>query len=135
MRLAAARPQPGSISDKSALCRLRQWRSMAPVWVIETHAFTRRVTDAMSDDEYRILQQALLRRPGQGDVIAATGGVRKLRWREEGRGKRGALRVIYYWHAGREIFLMLFLYRKNEQNDLTSEQRRMLGAVVRQEFE
>jgi len=88
----------------------------------------------MSDDEYRILQQALLRRPAQGDLIAATGGVRKLRWGEANRGKRGALRIIYYWHPGREIFLMLFLYRKNEQNDLTSKQRRALGAVVRQEF-
>ena len=85
------------------------------------------------DDEYRLLQQSLLHRPTHGDLIEGTGGMRKLRWGEEGRGKRGALRVIYYWHAKREMFLMLFLYRKNEQKDLTAEQRKILAKVVRQE--
>lgn len=88
----------------------------------------------LSDDDYRLLQEALLRRPAQGDVIEGTGGVRKLRWSEEGRGKRGGLRFIYYWHVEREIILMLFLYRKSEQKDLTAEQRRVLAKAVQQEF-
>lgn len=96
--------------------------------------FTRRITDALSDDDYRLLQEALLRRPAQGDLIEGTGGVRKLRWREEGRGKRGGLRLIYYWHPQREIFLMLFLYRKSEQKDLTTDQRRIMANVVQQEL-
>jgi hypothetical protein len=96
--------------------------------------FTRRIMAALSDDEYRLLQEALLRRPAHGDLIEGTGGVRKLRWREEGRGKRGGLRVIYYWHVEREIFLMLFLYRKSEQKDLSADQKRVLAAVVQQEF-
>ncbi len=87
----------------------------------------------MSDEEYRLLQAALLRRPAHGDLIEGTGGVRKLRWGEEGRGKRGSFRIIYYWHAKRELFLMLFLYRKNEQKDLTADQRRVLARVVREE--
>jgi hypothetical protein len=101
---------------------------------IETHVFTRRLIEAMSDTEYRGLQEALLRRPTHGNVIRETGGVRKLRWREEGRGKRGALRIIYYWHSERGIFLMLFLYRKSEQNDLSAAQRRVLSKIVREEF-
>ena len=101
---------------------------------VETSAFTRRITEALSDDGYRLLQEALLRRPEQGDLIEGTGGVRKLRWREVGRGKRGGLRVIYYWHAEREIILMLFLYRKNEQKDLTVDQKRILAKAVQQEF-
>jgi hypothetical protein len=113
---------------------MRQWRSIAVVKFVETTVFTRRVTEAMSDDEYRVLQEALLRRPGHGDLIEGTGGVRKLRWGEAGRGKRGALRVIYYWHAKREMFLMLFLYRKSEQKDLTAAQRRVLAGAIRQEF-
>jgi hypothetical protein len=113
---------------------LRQWRSIRNVRFVETSAFTRRITTVMSDDDYGLLQQALLRRPAQGDVIEGTGGVRKLRWREEGRGKRGGLRIIYYWHDEREIFLMLFLYRKSEQKDLTSDQRRILAKIVQQEF-
>lgn len=96
--------------------------------------FTRRITETMSDDEYRMLQEALLRRPAHGDLIKGTGGMRKLRWGEEGRGKRGALRIIYYWHARREMFLMLFLYQKNEQKDLTDEQRKIFATVVRQEL-
>lgn len=96
--------------------------------------FTRRITDALSDDDYRLVQEALLRRPEQGDLIEGTGGVRKLRWKEAGRGKRGGLRLIYYWHAEREIILMLFLYRKSEQKDLTADQERVLAKVVQQEF-
>lgn len=61
--------------------------------------------------------------------------MRKLRWGGEGRGKRGSLRIIYYWHAAREIFLMLYVYRKNEQHDLTAEQRRLLARAVRQELQ
>jgi mRNA-degrading endonuclease RelE of RelBE toxin-antitoxin system len=101
---------------------------------VETSVFTRRIIDALTDDGYRSLQEALLRRPEQGDLIEGTGGVRKLRWSEAGRGKRGGLRLIYYWHADREIILMLFLYRKSEQKDLTVEQKRVLAKAVRQEF-
>jgi mRNA-degrading endonuclease RelE of RelBE toxin-antitoxin system len=101
---------------------------------IETSVFTRRITDAVTDDDYRLLQEALLRRPAQGDLIEGTGGLRKLRWNEKGRGKRGGLRLIYYWHVDRQIFLMLFLYRKSEQKDLTADQKRMLAKVVEQEF-
>jgi mRNA-degrading endonuclease RelE of RelBE toxin-antitoxin system len=101
---------------------------------IETSVFTRRITDALSDDDYRLVQEALLRRPEQGDLIEGTGGVRKLRWAEAGRGKRGGLRLIYYWHVEREIILMLFLYRKSDQKDLTAEQKRILAKAVQQEF-
>lgn len=96
--------------------------------------FTRRITDALSDDDYRLVQEALLRRPEQGNLMEGTGGVRKLRWSEAGRGKRGGLRLIYYWHAEREIILMLFLYRKSEQQDLTADQKRILAKAVQQEF-
>jgi hypothetical protein len=101
---------------------------------VETTVFTRRITEVMADDEYRALQEALLRRPAHGDLIEGTGGMRKLRWGEEGRGKRGSLRVIYYWHVRREMFLMLYVYRKSEQKDLTAEQRKLLAKVVRQEL-
>jgi hypothetical protein len=104
------------------------------VQFIETRAFTKRVVEAISDFDYRKIQEALLRRPAQGDVIRGSGGVRKLRVGDEGRGKRGAFRLIYYWHPAREIFLMLFLYAKNEQNDLSPEQIRALATAVRQEF-
>ena len=101
---------------------------------VETSVFTRRVTQMLLDDDYRLLQEALLQRPAQGTLIEGTGGIRKLRWGEAGSGKRGALRIIYFWHVKREILLMLFVYRKSEQKDLSAEQKRILVTVVREEF-
>lgn len=96
--------------------------------------FTRRITTLFSDDEYRLLQEALLRRPGHGDLIKGSGGIRKLRWGDETRGKRGGFRIIYYWHGGRELFLMLYIYSKTEQKDLTAAQITLLARAVREEF-
>jgi hypothetical protein len=122
------------LQQRTRCKRVRQWRSMAIVKFVETTAFTRKITEVMTDDEYRLLQEVLLRRPAQGSVIEGSGGVRKLRWAEKGRGKRGGLRIIYYWHTERELFLMLYAYRKSEQKDLTREQRKLLAKLVQQEF-
>ena len=102
---------------------------------VETTVFTRRITEILSDENYRLLQQALLRRPEQGNLIEGTKGLRKIRWKEAGRGKRGSLRIIYFWHSGREMFLMLYVYRKNEQEDLTAKQKETLARAVHQEFQ
>jgi mRNA-degrading endonuclease RelE of RelBE toxin-antitoxin system len=63
---------------------------------VETQLFTRLVDEYLSDDEYLVLQGALAENPTAGPVIRGSGGIRKLRWRSQGRGKRGGLRVIYY---------------------------------------
>ena len=68
--------------------------------------------------------------PGDVALIPGTGGARKIRWGSQGRGKRGSFRIIYYWHSARRIFLMLYLYAKAEQGDLTATQRRTLGKVI-----
>ena len=102
--------------------------------VVETPVFTSLVRRHLSDEQYRGLQLALLLRPEQGVVIRGSGGLRKLRWSLEGRGKRGGLRVIYYWAAEEQVCYMLYLYGKNEQGDLTPAQIRVLGKVVREEF-
>ena len=64
---------------------------------IETPVFTAALRRHLSDEAYRALQLALVLRPEQGPVISGSGGLRKLRWAVLGRGKRGGLRVIYYW--------------------------------------
>jgi len=92
----------------------------------ETSVFTRRVTGLLSDDEYAELQQALVANPSAGDVIPGSGGLRKIRWAIRGHGKRGEVRVIYYHLTSRDQFYMLLVYGKNEQDDLTPEQLRML---------
>jgi mRNA-degrading endonuclease RelE of RelBE toxin-antitoxin system len=64
---------------------------------VETPTFTRLVSALLSDDEYRVMQQTLVENPARGALIEQGGGIRKLRWGAQGRGKSGGVRVIYYW--------------------------------------
>ena len=73
----------------------------------------------------------LMLRPEAGALIRGSGGLRKVRWNLPGKGKRGALRVIYYWDRPDTIF-MLLAYRKNEQENLTPDQIKLLGALVKE---
>jgi hypothetical protein len=102
---------------------------------IETPVFTEAVTELLSDEEYGRLQVALLLRPAQGAVIPGSGGLRKVRWGAGARGKRGGLRVIYYWVPADDVCLMLFVYAKSTQGDLTAAQIKVLRQVVREELE
>jgi len=101
---------------------------------LETAIFTRVVTDLLADEEYRSLQLVLLLQPRAGRVIRGSGGLRKLRWSRRGRGKRGGIRVIYFWQESSAAFYMLYAFRKNEQEDLTAAQLRTLSRLVREEF-
>ena len=80
---------------------------------VETPLFTRLVQECLSDDEYARLQQALMVDPQIGDVIPGSGGVRKMRWRVAGRGKRGGIRVIYFLRLMQGQIWLLTLYAKN----------------------
>lgn len=102
--------------------------------IVETPVFTRQVLAAMSDEEYRALQAALVLNPERGVVIPGSGGLRKLRWGVDGRGKRGGVRLVYYYVPNGPLVLMLFLFAKNEQSDLTPEQLRKVRTLVEQEF-
>ena len=102
---------------------------------IETPIFTRAVREQLSDEEYRSLQLALLLRPEQGSVIPGSGGLRKVRWKVRGRGKRGGIRVIYYWITAEDSIYMLFLYEKTAQSDLTRAQVKVLRGLVKEELE
>jgi len=85
----------------------------------------------LSDDSYRMLQASLILRPDAGNLIKGSGGLRKIRWNLPGVGKRGALRIIYYWQPPDTIF-MLLPYRKNEQEDLSSDQIKLLHGIVKE---
>mgnify|MGYP001607989014 FL=1 len=65
--------------------------------IIETSVFTRRLLELLNDEAYRKLQTALVNRPDAGPLIVSSGGLRKLRWALKGRGKRGGVRIIYYY--------------------------------------
>ena len=78
-----------------------------------------------------MLQAVLMLRPDAGDLIRASGGLRKVRWNLPGAGKRGALRVVYYWDPPETIFLLL-AYRKNEQETLAPGQLKVLRGLVKE---
>ena len=101
---------------------------------VETPVFTTAIQRCLDDEQYRQLQIALMLRPEQGPIIQGSGGLRKVRWATTGGGKRGGLRVIYYWARGDQAFYMLYAYTKSAQGDLTPTQTRQLGRVVREEF-
>ena len=101
---------------------------------VETPVFTSAISRHLDDEHYRQLQIALMLRPEQGPVIQGGGGLRKVRWATPGSGKRGGLRVIYYWAPIERAFYMVYLYTKAAQGDLTGAQTRELGRLVREEF-
>jgi len=98
--------------------------------IIETPIFTKLITGLMSDDEYKDLQEALVTRPEMGPLIKNSGGLRKVRWSLEGRGKSGGVRVIYYWMSADDQLYMLLAYPKNEQANLTDAQVSTLRKIV-----
>ena len=80
---------------------------------VETRLFTRLVQQYLTEDEYAALQTFLSNHPDSGDVIPGSGGIRKLRWRAPGRGKRGGYRLIYFARLARGVIYMLTMYPKN----------------------
>jgi len=109
-------------------------RLIITVVILETSIFTRQVQTLLSDEEYRQLQMALVLHPDLGAVIPGSGGLRKVRWSISGRGKRGGVRAIYYWAVVHDKILMLFIYAKNEQDDLTPEQLKVLKRIIEEEY-
>lgn len=98
---------------------------------VETKLFTQLVKDYLSDDEYRQVQLEIIRNPSLGSVIRGSGGVRKLRWRAPGRGKRGGYRIIYFVRLPKQVIWMLTIYPKSLRESIPGNVLRQ----IRQEIE
>lgn len=101
------------------------------VSVVETDQFLASTRKLMDDDSRAALIDHLAANPTAGDVIPGTGGVRKLRWALEGRGKRGGARVIYYFHSERLPLFVLNAYAKNESDDLSQATKNELRRTAK----
>jgi hypothetical protein len=98
--------------------------------VVETSAFARRTEKLLSAEEHEELLFYLAIHPESGDEIPGTGGVRKVRFAAKGRGKSGGVRIIYYFFEEENPLYAIFLYGKNEQVDLTPQQKKDVAAFA-----
>ena len=99
---------------------------------IETPVFTKLVLDLLDDEEYRELQNVLLLDPAHGDLIRGGGGIRKMRFAIEGRGKSGGVRTIYYWAKPWDQIYMLLIYPKSKKDTLSDKETEILRAYVKE---
>ncbi|MEQ1888310.1 MAG: type II toxin-antitoxin system RelE/ParE family toxin [Alphaproteobacteria bacterium] len=108
-----------------------------PISVVETPEFLSATSKLMTGEERAILVDYLAYNPTSGDLIPGTGGVRKLRWGLEGRGKRGGARVVYFHYDPGMPLFALTAYAKNERADLNQQDRndfRQLTALLVEKF-
>ena len=97
---------------------------------IETKLFSRLLSEYLTDDEYAQLQAALADAPDRGALVPGSGGVRKLRWSQPGREKRGGIRVIYYAKTRDGIIWMLTIYAKNEKASIPAHVLRKIKEEI-----
>ena len=102
----------------------------APMTVVETEEFLRKTKPLMSGTDREELIAFLGANPMTGQIVAGTGGVRKVRWGLAGRGKRGGARVIYYYHGNQLPLFMLTAYPKNAKANLNQAERNNMKRLV-----
>ena len=100
----------------------------------ETPIFTKQIQSLVSDDEYSHFQNLLINNPEMGSIIKNSGGIRKTRISAKGKGKRGGARILYYWISDEEQIFMLLAYAKNEFDNISHEQLKILKSLVENEF-
>ena len=97
---------------------------------IETPVFTDEIYVHVSDNDYKELQTVLLIRPEAGKLIKGSNGLRKIRWKTKDSGKRGGLRIIYYWDNPNDKIYLLLPYLKSKKEDLTKQEIKILSKLI-----
>ena len=98
--------------------------------VVETPVFLRDAAAALTERERSELVSYLAANPEAGEIMPETGGARKLRWRAQGRGKRGGTRAIYYYHDESLPLFLLNVFAKNEKANLTNAERNEIKKLL-----
>ena len=98
--------------------------------VAELPEYLRAATRLLADADRRAIVDHLAANPTAGDLVEGTGGVRKLRWAHDGRGKSGGVRVIYYVHSEAMPLYLLTMFAKNERANLSKAERNALVGLV-----
>lgn len=103
---------------------------MSMITVAEVPEYIRQAEKLLTVAERQDVLSYLAAHPKSGDLIEATGGIRKLRWGRGGRGKSGGVRVIYYYHSELMPLYLITLFAKNEQENLSKAERNELAKLV-----
>jgi hypothetical protein len=99
---------------------------------IETNEFRSRWAGlGLTEDDLRELQNLLLEHPDIGRMIEETGGVRKIRWARDGKGKSGGVRTIYVGFTASSIVRLITVFGKSEKDELTKDEKKAIKAFVR----
>ena len=98
--------------------------------VAELPEYLRAAARPLADADRRAIIDHLAAHPANGDLIEGTGGVRKLRWGRDGRGKSGGVRVVYYFHSEAMPLYLLTMFAKNERPNLSKAERNALAGLV-----
>jgi hypothetical protein len=93
--------------------------------------FVRQAAVIWGEREREAFVDFIARNPQAGDIIPETGGIRKIRWSRAGTGKRGGVRVVYFFHRDDVPLYLLLVYAKAKQSDLSSEEKRRVRELVR----
>ena len=96
--------------------------NIKPITLYETKQFTKFSKKLLGDDERKRLIEYLKENPKSGDVIPGSSGMRKLRWNRPGTGKRGGVRIIYYFITEHGLVSLLTIYAKNDKEDLSKKE-------------
>ena len=99
--------------------------------ILETSFFTRQINELLTDEDYMLLQRALVINPLRGAVIPGGGGLRKIRWRIDGKGKSGGIRIIYYYVSSDNRVFMVHAYAKGVKDDLTKKELAILRKLMK----
>lgn len=104
---------------------------------VELLAFSRHRADYLDDAGFAGLQKAMMKNPEAGDAIEGTGGLRKLRYADQrrGKGKRGGLRMVYYWWDDGSQFWLFTLYDKDEMEDMSPDEKKILKGMLKAQLE
>jgi len=101
-----------------------------PITVVELPLFLRQAAQVWDEAERQEFVDYIARNPESGDVIPETGGVRKVRWRRQGTGKRGGTRVVYFYHDAQMPLFLLLIYAKAQREDMTTDEKKRVRALA-----
>ena len=98
--------------------------------IFTTGAYERAIRKVATSEVRKAMESAIVADPMAAPVVPGTGGIRKLRWSGSGRGKRGGIRTIYFYHAGPEVIYLLAAYAKSAREDLSPDDRKAWARLV-----